>query len=193
MINVRERWLVAGALCLILWPALSCTQDARWKKNMSLGERALEEARYDEAEKIFLACVSDAENFGESDERLPLSLNNLAWLYRLQGKYAEAEPLYQRSLAIREKALGPEHPDVAQSLNNLALLYKAQGKHAEAEPLDQRALGIYEKALGPEHPDVATSLNNLAGLYHAQGKHAEAKDMEERAKAIRAKRDPGRQ
>ena len=29
-----------------------------------------------------------------------------------QGRYAEAEPLYQRSLAFREKALGPDHPDV---------------------------------------------------------------------------------
>jgi len=34
------------------------------------------------------------------------SLYNLAGLYEAQGKYAEAEPLYKRSLAIREKALG---------------------------------------------------------------------------------------
>ena len=32
------------------------------------------------------------------------SLNNLAALYKAQGHYAEAEPLYQRSLA---KTLGP--------------------------------------------------------------------------------------
>jgi hypothetical protein len=31
-----------------------------------------------------------------------------------------AIPLAQRSLAIREKALDPDHPDVAQSLNALA-------------------------------------------------------------------------
>ncbi|CAN0282323.1 unnamed protein product, partial [Scytosiphon promiscuus] len=30
----------------------------------------------------------------------------------IQGKYAEAEPLYERSQATREKVLGPEHPDV---------------------------------------------------------------------------------
>ena len=41
-----------------------------------------------------------------------------------QGRYADAEPLFKRSLAIREKALGPNHPDVALSLNNLASLYK---------------------------------------------------------------------
>ena len=70
---------------------------------------------------------------------------------------------YKRSLAIREKALGPDHPDVAGSLNNLAVLYHDQGRYAEAEPLYKRSLAIEEKALGPDHPDVATSLNNLAG------------------------------
>ena len=71
-----------------------------------------------------------------------------------------------------EKALGPEHPDVAQSLNNLAGLYQAQGQYAKAEPLHQRALAIREKALDPDHPDVAESLNNLALLYKTQGQYA---------------------
>jgi hypothetical protein len=35
------------------------------------------------------------------------------------GKYPDAEPLYKRALAIREKALGPNHPDVATALNDL--------------------------------------------------------------------------
>ncbi len=69
-------------------------------------------------------------------------LNNLAQLYHVQGQYAEAVPLYQRALAIREKALGPEHPDVAQSLNNLAGLYDEQGHYAHAERALQLALAI---------------------------------------------------
>jgi Flp pilus assembly protein TadD len=36
------------------------------------------------------------------------SLNNLAGLYDIRGKYAEAEPLYKRALSIAEKALGPD-------------------------------------------------------------------------------------
>ncbi len=73
------------------------------------------------------------------------------WLacYRAQGKHAEAEPFYKRALAIREKALGPDHPGVATDLNNLAGLFEAQGKYAEAEPLYKRALAIDQKALGP--------------------------------------------
>ena len=77
-------------------------------------------------------------------------------LYDDQGRYAEAEPLYKRALAIQEKALGPDHPDVATALNNLAVLYRHQGRYAEAEPLYKRALAIEEKALGPDHPDVAS-------------------------------------
>jgi tetratricopeptide (TPR) repeat protein len=81
-----------------------------------------------------------------------------------QGRFSEAIPTARRALTIREKALGPNHPDVAASLKNLAELYEAQGHYADAEPLYKRSLAIREKALGPDHPDVATALNNLAGL-----------------------------
>ena len=69
-----------------------------------------------------------------------------------QGKYADAEALYKRALAIREKALGANHPDVARTLDNLAIVYWAQGKYAEAEGLYKRALAIREKALGARPP-----------------------------------------
>ena len=50
------------------------------------------------------------------------SLNNLAELYVKEDRYAEAQPLYLRSLAIRKKAMGLDHPDVAESLENYAEL-----------------------------------------------------------------------
>ncbi len=76
------------------------------------------------------------------------SLNNLAELYRATGRYAEAEPLYQRAIAIAETTLGPEHPDLAIWLNNLANLYQATGRYAEAEPLLKRALEPCSSGLG---------------------------------------------
>ena len=81
-----------------------------------------------------------------------------------QGRYAEAEPLYKRSLAIGEKALGPEHPHVSTSLNNLAELYLAQGRYAEAEAAIQAQPGDPRECTRAEHPDMGTSLNNLAWL-----------------------------
>ena len=111
-------------------------------------------------------------------------LNQGAFYLTQRALFAAAEPQYQRSLAIREKALGPDHPDVAQSLNNLAVLYDSQGRYADAEPLYQRSLAIREAALGPDHPDVAQSLNNLALLYCNQGKYAEAEPLYRRSLAI---------
>ena len=107
-------------------------------------------------------------------------LNNLGQVDKVQGRYAEAEPLIKRSLAIREKVLGPDHPDVARSLNNLADLYERQGRYADAEPLYQRAVTIRQSALGADHPDLATSLNNLASLYQAEGRTAEALPLMQR-------------
>jgi CHAT domain-containing protein len=116
------------------------------------------------------------------------SLNNLALLYYAQGRYAEAEPLYKRSLSIREKGLGPDHPDVGGSLNNLAALYRAQGRYAEAEPLYKRTVSLFDKALGPDHPLVGTSLNNLAELYFVQRDWARAADFWRRSTGVVVRR-----
>ena len=51
-------------------------------------------------------------------------MNNLAALYQRQERFADAEPLFKRALAIRERSLGSGHPDLGQSLNNLATLYE---------------------------------------------------------------------
>jgi CHAT domain-containing protein/Tfp pilus assembly protein PilF len=103
------------------------------------------------------------------------------------GKYSEAEPLYKLSLAIDEKRLGPDHPNVAVSLNNLAAIYLYQGRYADAEPLLKRSLAIGEKTLGPDHPYVAAFLNNLASLYESQGRYADAEPLYKRSLAIREK------
>ena len=72
-------------------------------------------------------------------------MNNLAELYRKQGKYEAAEPLYVDALAMWKKLLGEEHPDVAQSMNNLAALYYSQGKYEEAIKCNQMHKTIFFK------------------------------------------------
>jgi tetratricopeptide (TPR) repeat protein len=108
-------------------------------------------------------------------------------VYQDQGKYTEAAGLFERALAIREKALGANHPDVGQTLNNLALVYWKQGKYSEAEGLYKRALAILEKALGANHLDVAWTLNDLALVYRAEGRYEEAEALFKRALTIREK------
>jgi len=174
--------VIAGFLCLR--PGMGAADEAAWERYNLAGILAYQRGDYAEATKQFEAALKEAQDFGEQDPRLATSLNNLAWVYDAQGNYGEAGPLYKRSLAIREKALGPEHPDVAQTLSNLALLYQSQVRYGEAEPLYKRSLAIREKALGPEHREVATSLNNLAALYESQGRYGEAEPLFKRALAI---------
>jgi hypothetical protein len=68
------------------------------------------------------------------------TLNNLAVLLHVQGRRSEAEPLYLRALAIRERVLGPGHPSTLGTLASLAALYDAEGRHDEAEALRVRAV-----------------------------------------------------
>jgi len=129
-------------------------------------------------------CVDliDTWEFTFSEARV--LLNQLGYYLGQRAQYEEAEPLYQRAIAIGEKTLGPEHPDLATGLNNLAELYRNQGKYEEAEPMYKRAIAIGEKTLGPEHPLLAIYINNLANLYRDQGKYEEAEPLYQRAIAI---------
>jgi CHAT domain-containing protein/tetratricopeptide (TPR) repeat protein len=127
------------------------------------------------------------QKHGDKHPEYATAISWLANVYGAQGRYAEAERLYKRSLAIREKALGPEDPLVANSLNSLADLYRYAGRFAEAELLLKRALAMSEKALGLEHSEVATTLNILGALYRNQGRYAEAEPLYKRALAIRVK------
>jgi CHAT domain-containing protein/tetratricopeptide (TPR) repeat protein len=135
----------------------------------------------------YSAAQSPSTPSGQAAVEEAARLNTLVEQLYGEGKFQEAIPLAERSLAIREKARGPRHPEVAESLSNLAALYQAQGAYAKAEPLYLRALDINEKALGPMHPEVATSLNNLAWLHQARGAYAKVEPLLVRALDLREK------
>jgi tetratricopeptide (TPR) repeat protein len=146
-------------------------------------ESLYQQGRYAEAEPYAKEALRLAVEEVRPDPTIAIFLNNLAELYLVQRYYAEAEPLFRRSLEIKEKTLGPEHLDVANTQHNLATLYGEQSRYAEAEALHRRSLATMEKELGPEHPDVATSLNSLAELYRVQGQYAEAEPLLRRSLA----------
>jgi hypothetical protein len=45
----------------------------------------------------------------------------LAGVYSARARFKEAEAHYKRALAIVEKAVGSDHPDVAQNLQKLLI------------------------------------------------------------------------
>jgi tetratricopeptide (TPR) repeat protein len=104
-------------------------------------------------------------------------MNNLALLYKVQGKYARAEPLFSKVVELKQRVLDQEHPSTLISMNNLALLYEVQGKYGQAEPLFTKVLEVRRRVLGEEHPDTLTSMNSLALLYQNRGKYKQAEAL----------------
>jgi len=132
-------------------------------------------------------CAALIEHWEMEFSQAAQLLNKAGYYLHERSQYAEAEPLLKKSLDIRKKVFGEEHPDVAQTLNNLAEVYYDQGKYAQAEPLYRNSLLIREKILGSEHPFVAQTLSQLAKLYRIQGKFAEMEPLLKRSLAISEK------
>jgi tetratricopeptide (TPR) repeat protein len=99
---------------------------------------------------LMVNSFAAAPAIAQQDEAAALD-KRVAHLYQA-GKFSEAVPLAQQLLAIREKALGPDHPSLSRPLSELANLYLAQGRYAEAEPLYKRALASARKGMVPTIP-----------------------------------------
>jgi hypothetical protein len=154
--------------------------------------------RVQQLEALALALV-DGDAVPTDAEKLANDLLNLPALYKYcaLAAYKQAKPLFERALAIREKLLGPAHPDMATSLNNLSNLLHAQGDRAGVRPPPyDRALAIYEqvqgrehpkigkKALGPDHPLTQRYCSHCAQFFLDARRPGEALVMAEAALAV---------
>lgn len=79
---------------------------------------------------------------------------------RFQGRYAEAEPLYKRAQAIREKVWGPKHQSVASILNERAGLLKVQVRTEARRSLGSKVVRELLDFLGA-HPCLAMAEYSL--------------------------------
>ena len=80
------------------------------------------------------------------------SRNNLAYAYRRRGASAEAIPLYERTLADRERVLGADHPDTLTSRHNLAYAYRRRGASARRSRCYERTLADRSGCWAPTTP-----------------------------------------
>jgi tetratricopeptide (TPR) repeat protein len=143
----------------------------------SLGASLYQQGRYGESARAYQRSLQI-----RPDD--PSVLNSAAVSLMRAGDYAGAEPVCRRALAIREKTLSSDDPDVATSLNTLAELLREKGEYQAAEPLMRRALAIDERRLVSDDPHVARDMNNLAELLRARGDYAAAEPLYRRALAI---------
>ena len=103
------------------------------------------------------------------------ALSAKAHLLYMSGDYAGARPLYERALAIREAAQGPNHREIAPLLNDYGLLLLVTGDLTGARRAYERAIRISEQALGPDNIGLAGLLNSLGALLRQMGDYAPAR------------------
>ena len=158
------------------------------------------------------ALVAEAEQaLGEGNTDIALALTDSAWHLAITAydeatgqyqsaslrdsvmtvyffnDYAEAESLLVQIRRVKERALGPDHPDLALDWHDLALLYGRQWRHSESVPFYQRSLEIRENSLDPLHPALSLSVMTLAEHYAHLGRYDEAEPLFKRALDLREK------
>lgn len=121
-----------------------------------------------------LRMVEKRERNQPDTNALATAYNNLGLTYRALGNHATALEYNLKSLAISEKFLSSEHPDLATTYNNTGIAYGDLGDHSKALEYKLKALGIREKILPPEHPDFAQSYNNVGITYCNMGEYVKA-------------------
>jgi len=147
-------------------------EEANWMASYNAGLEAFQVARYEDASRIFWQALPYAEKLTPVDYRLEDNLHGLAEAYRLQKKYAEAEPFYRRYLALHWG--GTSVTEVLDRFSALlALSYFQDSQFAEARRNFQETLNRL-----PPGEELYTAMSTI--LFKAQ-LMTEAETLMERA------------
>lgn len=111
-------------------------------------------------------------------------ITNLSAALRESGKASEGVEAAKRSLALMEKVLSPNHPDVAAAVNNLGSALADLGRFDEAAPYFQRSVELRERLFGKDALVLATPHYNLGELALRRGDGQTALEEYGRARAI---------
>jgi tetratricopeptide (TPR) repeat protein len=126
-----------------------------------LGSAVARQDRHQEARELFEQALATCRAARPPRQyEIAVHLHNLADIEQAAGRPTDAERLYRRALAIKERLLGAEHPEVGLVANNLGTLLQLQHR-AEAADWYRRALAIAERAYPANHPAITRIRRNL--------------------------------
>lgn len=122
--------------------------------------------------------------FTGPDLKVSAALNSIAGMYESRGEYGKALEHYERALAMRIAALGPQHPDIANIYNNIAAVYFRTGDADRSLEYYFKSLSIMQGTLDGTNPAFGVRYNNIAMSYRAKGEFGTALEYGERSKAL---------
>jgi hypothetical protein len=115
---------------------------SQWHGPLAAGRRLMSQGHFGQAERQFGLAVAAARRLGADDPRLGMSLGEQADALVAQGRLSDAIPLFEHALEIDEKALGSDHPQVAQLLEHYAASLRKAGHTSRALVVENRLRGI---------------------------------------------------
>ena len=167
---------IVWAICIV-WAGCIVAQSVPYYVYISEGKQAALTGNFVQAEDLFTAALNESKNDDVSDPRLANALNNLGELYRKQGKFDKAAPIYARLLANVEKLPANKKQEKAMSLNSVAAFYRDKGDYKKSEMYLNNALSVWQdevKKLNDQN--YAALLTSKGKLCKEQGRYKESED-----------------
>lgn len=142
---------------------------------MQTGLQAIQERRFDEAERHYKQALQVAEKLQAHDARLVTILGRLGGLATFRNDFASAEALFERQLKVAEEISGPQNAmAVTDPLRSLAMTALAKRDFPVAQKFVERALDANRKFYGENSVGFAEMLPVMAGVYLSQGDYEKA-------------------
>ncbi|KAH9260640.1 hypothetical protein BASA81_001107 [Batrachochytrium salamandrivorans] len=122
----------------------------------------------DQARTLFeQVLIKTEKTAGKTSPLYSAALTNCALTMEAQKDYKNALVMHEESLVLKQKTLGPDHPDVALSMHNLGVCLLRNDKKLNrdrAVGLGNSAIAIWEKAYGSKHPTVIEAKQDWEGF-----------------------------
>jgi non-specific serine/threonine protein kinase/serine/threonine-protein kinase len=104
-------------------------------------------------------------------------LMTIGTVYESLGLYPQTQKLLEKSLELRRRALGPQHPDTLRTMNELGHILRLEGRLTESEKLLRETLESERRVLGPENPDTLLCMIELSNTLRNQGRLSESETL----------------
>jgi serine/threonine protein kinase len=128
-----------------------------------------------EAETWMQLSESILDRLGPGYDRVRAwALNNFASVLQANGNHARAEATMRQAVALKEKVLGMDHPDVAISVHALANILDEVGRYQEALETVDRAIQILSTNGDPDSDLYAFAQNTRGEVLAALGRGSDA-------------------
>jgi tetratricopeptide (TPR) repeat protein len=152
---------------------------------MNLGDAVLALNDAAAATPYYARAVTILEDASPGNPELARFLDRLARVTLMRGDAEAARRLYERSLALRQKALGPQHHELGESLAGLAACAVRQGRAKEAATLYERSLALSRRTDGGYYPQAVETLDGYVALLRESGQPARADEKAALAAKLR--------